>query len=82
MEEPSLVVDYILDLRGEPCPYPLIYSLETLRKLQPGQTLEVLADCPQSFRTVPEEVQKHGYDILREPVKEGPTIRFYLKVPE
>lgn len=78
----ALSVDLILDLRGEPCPYPLIYSLETLGKMQPGQTLEVLADCPQSFRTVPEEAVKHGYIVLREPLREGPTIRFFLKVPE
>lgn len=81
MLEQSWQVDYVLDLRGEPCPYPLIYSLETLGKLQPGQVLEVIADCPQSFRTVPEEARKHGYVVFREPIREGPSLRFYLQVP-
>lgn len=78
----GLSVNLVLDLRGEPCPYPLIYSLETLGQMKPGQALEVLADCPQSFRTVPEEAVKHGYIVLREPIREGATIRFFLKVPE
>lgn len=82
MAEEILSVDFVLDLRGEPCPYPLIYSLETLGQMKPGQALEVLADCPQSFRTVPEEAVKHGYTVLREPIREGSTIRFFLQVPE
>ena len=82
MAEEMLSVDLVLDLRGEPCPYPLIYSLETLGQMKPGSALEVLADCPQSFRTVPEEAVKHGYIVLREPIREGTTIRFFLKVPE
>ncbi|AVX20994.1 TusA-related sulfurtransferase [Carboxydocella sporoproducens DSM 16521] len=82
MGDRSFEVDFVLDLRGEPCPYPLIYSLETISKLQPGQTLEVLADCPQSFRSVPEEAVKHGYIMMHEPIKEGPLIRFFFKVPD
>lgn len=78
----NIKVDYVLDLRGEPCPYPLVYSLNILAQMQPGEVLEVIADCPQSFRTVPEEAAKKGYIVLREPVREGPTIRFFLKVPE
>ncbi|MDT3700796.1 MAG: sulfurtransferase-like selenium metabolism protein YedF [Thermincola sp.] len=82
MTEEILSVDLVLDLRGEPCPYPLIYSLETLGRMKPGQALEVLADCPQSFRSVPEEAVKQGYLVLRQPIREGATIRFFLKVPE
>jgi len=71
--------DYTLDLQGEPCPYPLIYSLEILEKMDKGQILELLADCPQSFRSVPEEAVKQGYKLLAGPLKEGPLIRIYLQ---
>lgn len=73
-------VDYTLDLRGEPCPYPLIYSLEMLGRMEKGQVLELIADCPQSFRSVPEEAVKQGYTIVAGPFEEGPVIRFYLQV--
>lgn len=72
-------MDYTLDLRGEPCPYPLIYSLEILAKMVAGQVLELIADCPQSFRSVPEEAVKQGYKLVAGPFKEGSALRFYLQ---
>lgn len=41
----------------------------------------VIADCPQSFRSVPEEVVKHGYELLGEPEQEGQDLYFYIRVP-
>lgn len=72
-------MDYTLDLRGEPCPYPLIYSLEILAKMVACQVLELIADCPQSFRSVPEEAVKQGYKLVAGPFKEGSVLRFYLQ---
>ncbi|NYE05764.1 TusA-related sulfurtransferase [Bacillus niacini] len=45
-----------------------------------GEVLQVIADCPQSFRSVPEEAVKHGYQLLKEPEKVGQDIYFYIKV--
>ncbi|MBS4216218.1 sulfurtransferase TusA family protein [Bacillus sp. FJAT-29953] len=45
-----------------------------------GEVLQVIADCPQSFRSVPEEAVKHGYKLLAEPKKVGQDIYFYIKV--
>ncbi|WP_378951349.1 sulfurtransferase-like selenium metabolism protein YedF [Pelosinus sp. sgz500959] len=72
---------YLLDLRGEPCPYPVVFSLETLKKLDKGTIVEILADCPQSFISVPEEVLKAGYEMIEAPQKIGPTLRFLVKIP-
>lgn len=72
---------YLLDLRGEPCPYPVVFSLETLKTLDKGTIVEILADCPQSFISVPEEVVKAGYEMLEPPQKIGPTLRFLVKIP-
>lgn len=72
---------YLLDLRGEPCPYPVVFSLETLKQLDKGTIVEILADCPQSFISVPEEVIKAGYEMLEPPQKVGPTLRFLVKIP-
>ncbi|QJW47864.1 sulfurtransferase-like selenium metabolism protein YedF [bacterium BFN5] len=72
---------FLLDLRGEPCPYPVVFSLDTLSRLDKGSIVEILADCPQSFISVPEEVIKAGYELLEPPQKVGPTLRFLVKIP-
>ncbi|MBG9794518.1 SirA family protein [Paenibacillus dendritiformis] len=73
-----MTVDFTLDLRGEPCPYPVIYTLETLQGMKKGQLLQVIADCPAAFRNVPEEVVKHGYAMAQEPVRNGQEFTFYI----
>lgn len=75
----SLDPDYRLDLRGEPCPYPLMHTLEALSGLPEGQIVEVLADCPQAFRAVPEEAVRHGHELLQAPLREGPSMTFLFK---
>lgn len=70
-----------LNLEGEPCPYPVVYSLDALEQLKSGEILEVLADCPQSFHAVPEEARRMGYTMLCDPIMDGPTIRFYILKP-
>lgn len=42
----------------------MIYALDALGQMKAGEVLLVIADCPQSFRSVPEEVVKHGYELL------------------
>lgn len=72
-------IDFTLDLRGESCPYPIIYTLETLRDLKKGQLLQVITDCPSSFRNVPEEVVKHGYTLEQDAVRNGQEFLFYIR---
>lgn len=74
----TMSIDYTLDLRGESCPYPVIYTLETLRDMKKGELLQVIVDCPAAFRNVPEEVVKHGYTLAQEPVKKGQELFFYI----
>lgn len=71
-------VDFTLDLRGESCPYPVIYTLESLEGIEKGNILQVITDCPASFRNVPEEVLKHGFKFAEEPIKNGQEYLFYI----
>ena len=70
--------DFTLDLRGESCPYPVIYTLEALEDMNEGELLQVITDCPGSFRNVPEEAIAHGYTFAQEPVKNGQEYLFYI----
>ncbi len=50
MADETLTPDFRLDLSGEPCPYPVVATLETMPNLQPGEILEVLADLiPEAY---------------------------------
>lgn len=77
MEE-TKQADFTLDLRGESCPYLVIYTLETLQGMNKGELLQVITDCPGSFRNVPEEAVAHGYVFAQEPVKNGQEYLFYI----
>lgn len=70
--------DYTLDMKGEPCPYPAINTLETMKELQVGETLEVFSDCPQSINNIPADAKSHGYKVLSID-SSGPTIRYLIK---
>ncbi|MGM8212187.1 sulfurtransferase-like selenium metabolism protein YedF [Virgibacillus sp. W0430] len=71
-------INLTLDVRGESCPYPVIYTLEALEDMEKGAILQVVADCPASFKNVPEEVVKHGYELAKEPEKKGRDLYFYF----
>lgn len=76
---PALMqTDYTLDLRGESCPYPVIYTLDTLKDMKKGQLLQIITDCPSSFRNIPEETAKRGYQFARSPVKNEQEFLFYI----
>lgn len=75
----TIFADGSLDVRGESCPYPELYTLEALKTMHPGEILEVIADCPQSFINVPESAVKHGHEVFSR-VRENSTIYFYIKV--
>lgn len=70
--------DFTLDLRGESCPYPVVYTLEALEGMSKGELLQVITDCPGSFRNVPEEALAHGYTFAQAPVKNGQEYLFYI----
>ncbi|MCG7601258.1 sulfurtransferase-like selenium metabolism protein YedF [Halomonas sp. McH1-25] len=74
----ELMPEFTLVLRGESCPYPVIYTLETLEQMDKGQLLQVITDCPGSFRNVPEEVARRGYQFAQEPVKQGQENVFFI----
>jgi TusA-related sulfurtransferase len=57
-----------------------VQTLDALQNMKAGQVLQVIADCPQSFQTVPEEVVKNGYELLAEPQRYGQDIYFYIRV--
>lgn len=50
-----------LDVRGEICPYPMMKASEALKKLPPGESLQVLTDHAPALSTIPWEAARHGF---------------------
>jgi TusA-related sulfurtransferase len=75
----QILVDGTLDVRGESCPYPELYTLDAINNLESGKILEVIADCPQSFINVPESATRHGHKVIST-FKDGSTLYFYIQV--
>lgn len=74
----DLAADFVLDMSGEPCPYPAVAMLEVMPTLQAGQVLEVLADCPQSINAIPGDAARADYRVLKVE-QQGPTIRYLIQ---
>lgn len=59
---------YELDVRGNTCPFPQIFTELALKKVG-NATLEVITDNPPSARDIPIVLEKKGYRV--ESKKEG-----------
>jgi len=58
------MADVTLDCRGLTCPGPLVETRKKLKKMEIGQTLEVIGDHAPSAREVPEAMEEIGHEIL------------------
>ncbi|WP_106507465.1 sulfurtransferase-like selenium metabolism protein YedF [Brachybacterium timonense] len=73
------LIDFQVDLRGESCPYPVIHTLEALAQMQEGQTVEIVSDCPQAYRNIPDEAVTVGSRLLTEPLRDGAQMSFFIQ---
>ncbi|NVJ52068.1 MULTISPECIES: sulfurtransferase-like selenium metabolism protein YedF [Arcobacteraceae] len=78
MNVEEIIPDYRLDMQGEPCPYPAVNALETMKELKEGEILEIISDCPQSINNIPADAKNHGYKVLNVD-SSGPTIRYIIQ---
>ena len=46
MAEPSITADQVLDCTGMACPLPVVKTSQAIKKIEPGQVLELLATDP------------------------------------
>lgn len=53
MSDPFADADLTLDAQGLRCPEPVMMVRKTVRRMQSGQTLLVIADDPATTRDIP-----------------------------
>lgn len=67
-----------LDVLGETCPYPQLYTKKKLEKMAPGSVLEVLTDHPPAAEeTIPGYCKEMKYPFLVK--KEGAVYKIIVK---
>ncbi|MCH4170759.1 MAG: sulfurtransferase-like selenium metabolism protein YedF [Lactobacillus sp.] len=72
-------IDYLLDLKGEPCPFPAMSTIDAYDDMSDGEVIEVLSDCPQSINSIPVDAKKRGHEVLLVQ-QDGPTFRYVIRV--
>ncbi len=60
----KIIPDFILDVRGECCPYPLIRTKEQVERLQKGEILKVIADDSVAPQNIDAWAKKSGNRLL------------------
>ncbi len=58
------MADETLDCRGLTCPAPLVETRKKLKRMEVGQTLEVIGDHAPSAKEVPEAMEEIGHQIV------------------
>ena len=73
------MAEKILDARGLSCPLPILKASKTLRAMEAGQTLELLANDPGAVEDVPDFCQSAGHELLETSELEGNVYRFVIR---
>ena len=72
------VADLKLDCVGLFCPMPILKSREAMRRLEPGQILEMTSDDPASEADVRSWTTRTGNELM-EIDRNGATFRFLIR---
>lgn len=65
------MADETIDTSGLTCPRPLVETKKKLKKMKPGQTLEIIGDHAPSKREVPEMMEEQGHKTVSVTEKGG-----------
>ena len=74
----ALKADKTLDLKGLPCPMPVVKVSKGIKDVEVGQILEAITTDPGSLADFPAWARTSGNEIL-DTVQEEGLIRFYIK---
>ena len=74
----SVKPDEILDVLGETCPYPQLYTKKKLEKMSAGSVLEVITDHPPAAEeTIPGYCKDMKYPFVVK--KEGAVYKIIVR---
>jgi len=74
----EIKVDKVMDLKGLPCPMPVVKMSKGIKEVEIGQVVEALTTDPGSLADFPAWARTSGNEIIKTD-QEGDVIKFYIK---
>ena len=77
----DIKADMVQDSIGQLCPMPIAFMAKNMRKMEPGQVLEIHADDEGAHADVPAWCEQTGNEFLGKESDDG-FFRYYVKKAE
>jgi tRNA 2-thiouridine synthesizing protein A len=74
----EIKVDKVMDLKGLPCPMPVVKVSKGIKEVEVGQVIEVHTTDPGSLADFPAWARTSGNEILSTDQDDG-VIKFFIK---
>lgn len=74
----AIKADKVMDLKGLPCPMPVVKVSKGIKEVDVGQVVEAITSDPGALADFPAWAKTSGNEIL-ETVQDNGTIRFFIK---
>ena len=74
----AIKVDKVMDLKGLPCPMPVVKVSKGIKDVQVGQVIEALTTDPGALTDFPAWARTSGNEIMKTDQDSG-VIKFYIK---
>jgi len=78
MSGEDIAVDKVMDLKGMPCPMPIVKMSKGIKDVEIGQVVEALTTDPGALADFPAWARTSGNEIVKTD-QEGDVIKFYIK---
>ncbi len=78
MSGEDILVDKVMDLKGMPCPMPIVKMSKGIKDVEIGQVVEALTTDPGALADFPAWARTSGNEIVKTD-QEGDVIKFYIK---
>jgi tRNA 2-thiouridine synthesizing protein A len=74
----EIKADKVMDLKGLPCPMPVVKVSQGINDIEVGQVIEAITTDPGSLADFPAWARTSGNEILKTDQNDG-EIKFYIK---
>jgi len=78
MMSEEIKVDKVMDLKGLPCPMPVVKISKGIKEVEVGQVVEAHSTDPGSLTDFPAWARTSGNEILKTE-QDGDVIKFLIK---
>ena len=74
----EITVDKVMDLKGLPCPMPVVKVSKGIKEVEIGEVIEALTTDPGALADFPAWERTSGNEILKTEQEDG-VIRFFIR---